>query len=41
MPRQKKETQAEIQQRNMEEMQAQIAQLSQAMQRLLAQRNAP
>ncbi|KAG2280756.1 hypothetical protein Bca52824_051976 [Brassica carinata] len=40
MPRAKKETQAEITQRTMEEMQTQLAQLSQAMQGLLAQRNA-
>ncbi|KAG2327320.1 hypothetical protein Bca4012_036321 [Brassica carinata] len=41
MPRAKKETPAEIQQRTMEEMQAQIAQLTQALQGLLAQRNTP
>ncbi|XP_013669317.2 uncharacterized protein LOC106373730 [Brassica napus] len=40
MPRAKKETQAEITQRTMEEMQTQIAQLTQAMQGLLVQRNA-
>ena len=40
MPRVKKETQAEITQRTMEEMQTQLAQLTQAMQGLLAQRNA-
>uniref|UniRef100_A0A0D3AAS4 CCHC-type domain-containing protein n=1 Tax=Brassica oleracea var. oleracea TaxID=109376 RepID=A0A0D3AAS4_BRAOL len=40
MPRAKKETKAEITQRTMEEMQTQIAQLTQAMQGLLAQRNA-
>ena len=39
-PRAKKETQAEIQQRTMEEMQTQIAQLTQTMQGLNAQRNA-
>ncbi|KAG2323169.1 hypothetical protein Bca52824_016382 [Brassica carinata] len=37
MPRAKKETQAEITQRTMEEMQTQLAQLTQAMQGLLAQ----
>lgn len=41
MPRAKKETQAEIQQRTMEEMQAQITQLTQAMQGLIAQHNNP
>ena len=41
MPRAKKETQAEITQRTMEEMQTQLAQLTQAMQGLLAQRNIP
>ena len=41
MPRAKKETQAEITQRTMEEMQTQLAQLTQAMHGLLAQRNAP
>ena len=40
MPRAKKETQAEITQRTMEEMQTQLAQLTQAMQGLLPQRNA-
>lgn len=39
MPRPKKETQAEIQQRTMEDMQAQIAQLTQAMQALVPQTN--
>ena len=39
MPRAKKETQAEITQRTMEEMQTQLAQLTQAMQGLLAQRD--
>lgn len=39
MPRSKKETQADIQQRTMEKMQTKIVQLTQAMQGLLAQQN--